>query len=432
MKIVPHDVVDIRVDLEEAGDLIPKGPFVYEIDAARGAFILTGFAALVQYWREAIDYEIDAEPGAYSLVGIAAGISAGRPFDVDPGVFSFLGFLVNLSAGRPVDAAPAGFTYAGGPAEFVTARNWSAALGAFSFLGDTATLDVVQAARTPVSAGTFDGPVPLVGAPWVIAAGEWSAPGLDEYRFYRDGEPIGDWQLSPLYYLTRDDLGTEITAANRRNGGSPQVADGSAVVLPICTYVHIMSGGTNANTRAIGTHEPGDVIVGMALRGGSSTPPTFDASVGWDLLATYGSAAQSCLLMAKVAQSDEELFGVHTNATRVISWVYRPSRALLNHIGAFGRSTFPNATVAVWTALSLFQNRNSLVLAAMARSGDAALVGRSDSISFGAAGLSLRYLAQRMDDPVAAYLAQNVEIGVNGSGHSIAVELVGWDEFGDD
>ncbi len=282
-----------------------------------------------------------------------------------------------------------------------------------------------------IVAGTFTGPSDLVGADWTCTAGTWSDTGTDEFRFLRDGTPIAGWSTTAVYEITVTDLGSTITAEHRRNESDAVTATGSAVVLAAVDYEFIATASNSSGSVTIPTHEVGDIIVGFANRN-SNTPPTFDATVGWETpLINAGGGGTSHIMFYKIATSTSETFGTHTNASRVGCWVYRPSRTIPNPIGGFDRSQY-TLTDFGWTDISSgFRGRDSIVLATCIRSASEALPNRSDSTLSNTGGVSVRHGMVRTSSTVTSYAEETTTMSTSGNSGSAAVELQGWEHHDD-
>jgi hypothetical protein len=104
----------------------PVGGAAYTIDAAPGAYVLTGAVA-----KTAAGRSVNAALRAFTVSGSVAGTIAGRVVKADPQAFALTGFGAQTVAGRVVRADPRAFAVTGSVAGTLAGRAINAATRAF-------------------------------------------------------------------------------------------------------------------------------------------------------------------------------------------------------------------------------------------------------------------------------------------------------------
>lgn len=150
--------------------------------------------------------------------------------------------------------------------------------------------------------------------------------------------------------------------------------------------------GAAANTVAIPGHRgpsgtAKSIIVGVALRTGSTTPPTLPSGQGWTDGGTFTSASASGRWFWKYAASGSEGFGTATNADRVVAFVARLLSAPADPIGGNGSaSTASSNTTATWAAVTGWESSNSKAISVMLSLANTSVSDRSDPEFSGGVG----------------------------------------------
>lgn len=97
----------------------------------------------------------------------------------------------------------------------------------------------------------------------------------------------------------------------------------NAPQAPDAPITYIASTYTNGNTATIPSHQVGDLIVIIAARSGSNTPPTIDPSFTTLDASLGGSGSAAGAIGYKIAASNSEVSGTWANANAMTAAVYR-------------------------------------------------------------------------------------------------------------
>jgi hypothetical protein len=105
-------------------------------------------------------------------------------------------------------------------------------------------------------------------------------------------------------------------------GLSPAMMGGKSIP----PFEYISGAQVNATSATLGAHDTGDLLIAVAFRNGSSSPPT--APAGWTTIQTAGSSDGSIRVAYKFAASSSEVSGVWTNASRISILAFRGVSAI--------------------------------------------------------------------------------------------------------
>lgn len=260
----------------------------------------------------------------------------------------------------------------------------------------------------PRMGATFYGLRPVAGQPT-----HWAYQGVRKgaWRRFRAVLENGAWPQigrAATAFRTWYDPNDE-----RSSWGSPWTAAGAA-----------------ANTVAIPAHRAPNgaaksIIVGVALRTGSTTPPTLPSGQGWTDGGTFTSTTASGRWFWKYATTSSEAFGTATNADRVVCFTARLLNAPADPIGGSGSSSTPNTnTTATWSAVASWESANSKALSVMLSLADTSVSDRSDPEFFGGVGTGAGRVRWCVSNGrVSSWLAFVGATGANSETLSFALEV---------
>lgn len=150
--------------------------------------------------------------------------------------------------------------------------------------------------------------------------------------------------------------------------------------------------GAAANTVSIPTHRAPSgtaksIIIGVALRTGSTTAPSMPSGQGWTDGGTFTSTTASGRWYWKYATTASESFGTATNADRVVCFVARLLAAPVDPIGGNGSAaTASSNTTATWAASSTWESSNSKAISVMLSLANTSVSDRTDAEFSGGVG----------------------------------------------
>ena len=115
-----------------------------------------------------------------------------------------------------------------------------------------------------------------------------------------------------------------------------------------------VSQATGTNTATLPTHQAGDFFIALAVRSGTSNPPTVPTANGWVEATTPGGANSLGFALATLtADSNSETTGTFTNATGLTILQYRPASGYRLELGGI-QPAFSGSTLTVSTPTLTF------------------------------------------------------------------------------